>query len=161
MNGAPGDSLAKQAAALRVIVGAMAGGVALLGAVTLFLFVRGPAAPASPKAFDTLRLFSIVDAVLFLSSWAMSGVLFQTLSAPGTFAALQSAVIVRAAAREGSALLGIVVCLLGALSGALRVQPAYWANALPGALFVGWVLATLPSEDSIRGLLLDGSAQKR
>ena len=155
MNGAPDERTGALAAAagLRVILLAMAGGVAMLAVFVLVTYRRGPAAPLDARAFATLRVFSLLDLLLSLSCWTTSAFLFKSLSAPRTPAAYQTASVARAALREGPALLGLIACFLGASSGALRVQPAYWANALPAAAFVGWVLASLPDESSVRQAL--------
>lgn len=154
----PDDGAARVAATLKIIHLAMAGGLVLLGCVVAFLYSKGTPAAGSQAA---MPLFSILTALMTAALWPASTFLFGLLSRPGTVEAVQGAYIVRAAMREGPALMGLVACLMGAGNGALRDQPAYWANALPALLFVGWVLSFLPDEHAVRARLLDGSTQKR
>jgi hypothetical protein len=153
--------LAVTARMLKLIHAAMAGGILMMGAVVGFFYVQNAAKVPPENAFATLRLLSAVAAVMTAAAWTASSVLFKTLAAKASGpAGVQTAFIVRAALREGPALLGLVICMLGALNGALRVQPVFWAASLPAWLFVGWIALSLPDERSLRDVL-DASAQNR
>jgi hypothetical protein len=60
-----------------------------------------------------------------------------------------AAFIIRAAMREGAALLGLVVAFLCAQQGVLRLYPAYWANAAPFVLFLVFAKMHWPTAENL------------
>jgi hypothetical protein len=154
----PGELLA-----LQILTGAFAMGVLLFLAVTVLLWIAG-SGDRAPGDQD-LGLFPIlttVNAVLFtgclVSGLALHGFLTRDLgraaSAAQFLAGLRGPALLRLSLLEGSALFGIVVCLLGVIQGAVRSLPWIWANSAPALFFLLFSLATFPTRERVVDLFL-------
>jgi hypothetical protein len=152
---------------LQVLQAAMGVGVVMFGGVVLFLsHMMGGGTSAPAKASDVVRMLSLVNAAVFCLLALAAAVLPELVANPGrTFKQaagaapsvapgdleeafqwkLGAARVLRLAPLEGSALMGLVVCLLGVMDGSVRADPAYWCNALPAAVFIAYVIATFPT----------------
>lgn len=134
----------------------MAGGVVITSVCAVLLAVFAPARTPLPGARELLPILSAVNALVAVVIYPLSSMLFRGV--PGTTGAdaearLRSAVIARAALREGSGLLGATVCIIGALRGALAARPLFWLNMLTPLVFVAVTLLNLPTEASLQDLL--------
>lgn len=144
----------RTAATLRLIAGAMGAGVVLLAGVAFYFFVAGEKTPQPGE----VRVINILTGIVMLQALAAIAAaefvwrkLLSRVEEPGAAdGAVLSASIVRLALREGAAMLGLVVCLLAALNGTLRVYPAYWVNLAPSAFFLFFLAARWPSLDGLR-----------
>ena len=157
---------------MRIITLALAGGVLLFACIVVFLSMT----TADPNALGTgftpdpapetnsmlpmlswVHLFAFVAAVFF--AVVVGGMIeskqFDTFKSKmdspesAAYSAIQAGHIVKLAVLEGAALLGVVVCLLAAVSGQLREQPFYWINLTSAGLFILYALATLPTKEQV------------
>lgn len=129
-------------------------GVVLFAGVAVWQWAVSAATPQPGDA----RLINMLTTVAM--GWSVAAILLseklfkKLLSAVDNPAradsAVQTAWIVRAAVREGAAMLGVVVCLLAALKGVLQAFPAYWVNLVPAALFLGFLATRWPSLENLR-----------
>jgi F0F1-type ATP synthase membrane subunit c/vacuolar-type H+-ATPase subunit K len=138
---------------LQIVVGALPLGVlSFLGVV---LYTHSNATHVAAEAdLSTARLLSINTALVTLGAWAARGVVGQRVLSGEALRetgpqAVRSWCIVRAALAEAPALVGLVVCLLGATSGAMRADPLLWLNTLPLVLQLAATAATFPTLDSL------------
>ena len=148
----PEDVPESVAATLRAILLPMAGGLCLLAAVTVFFYLKSAGvvpAPERVRAENTMTMFAMaVGAALIVASEAVWRHMLRT--SPGTVGErLTVAFILRAAMREGAALLGLVVAFLCAQNGVLRLYPAYWANCAPFVLFLVFAKAHWPTAQNL------------
>jgi hypothetical protein len=140
------------AAHLRVILFAMAAGLCLLAAMIVFFYARsaGVVPDAAHVRLDntiTMVAMAFAAATIVVSEAVWRGVL---RGAKGPLAQrVETAFLVRAALREGAALLGLVAALLCALSGVLRLYPAYWANFAPFGLFLVFAKLHWPTAENL------------
>ncbi len=143
---------AETAAVLRAILLAMAGGLCLLAAVVVFSHARSAgvvpdAARVRAENAMTMAAMAAAAALIVASEAVWRGVL---RGGRGALAQrVRTAFIVRAALREGAALFGLVVALLCARSGVLRLYPAYWANFAPFALFLVFAKMHWPTAENL------------
>jgi len=142
---------------LQILTGACAMGALLFLAMTLALSASGIEEAPRDEDLVLFPILSGVNAVMFASCFTL-GFLFYRLgtrslgraaSAAELFATLRGAAILRLALLEGSALLGVVVCFLGVLQGAVAKQPLIWANAAPAVIFILFTLATFPTRERV------------
>ena len=137
---------------LRVLLAAMAGGLCLLAAVVVYFSASysGPAPGAALVAtLNRLTMTAMAAAAaLIVASEAVWRALLRA-DAGAAAARLQSAFLARAALREGAALCGLVVALLCATHGVLRLYPAYWSNFVPFALFLIFAQLHWPTPESL------------
>ncbi|MDX6769609.1 MAG: hypothetical protein SF051_08765 [Elusimicrobiota bacterium] len=148
------------ASVLRLVAAALAAGVLLAAGVAGWLYLGGAGRPVPPNG---ARLVNILT--MAAMAWTLAGIaageflwrrLVRAIEEPARAgAAVRSAFIVRLALREGTALLGLVVLVVGALNGVLAAFPAYWVNAAPAALFLFFVWARWPSLDNLREQVKD------
>jgi hypothetical protein len=61
--------------------------------------------------------------------------------------------IIRLALLEGAAFFGLAVVLIAKMTGVVAAAPVYWLNALSAVIFIGFVMFTLPTRDTINDLL--------
>jgi hypothetical protein len=143
---------------IQILTGAMAGGVLLFLLVTLALWALGGMDEApGDRDLSLFPILSGVNAVMFVSCLTAGFVLYRlqtrnvgrAASAAELLAALRGATVLRTSLLEGSALFGIVVCLLGVLQGTVGEQPWIWANAAPAAAFLLFTLATFPTRERV------------
>lgn len=152
------ENVANTVRTLRVILGAMCAGIALLAAVVLWSAFGAAPRPGSPPP----QVFSVVNMAVFFSALGVHFLLPRLLakSSEPTPASWQTSMIVRHAPLEGSALLGLVVCFLAAPTGALAAQPALWLNALPAVFFWAVVARNWPSEQVYQDFRLAAGAPR-
>jgi hypothetical protein len=137
---------------LQVLLFAMAMGLSLLAAVVLYLYFKSAGVvpdPARVRADNNLTMVAMAVAAAAIvaseAGWrqllrAGEGALSERVS---------SAFIVRAAAREGAGMMGLVAALLCAQHGVLRLYPAYWANFAPFGLFLVFAKMHWPTAESL------------
>jgi len=142
---------------LRVIAGAMAAGLALLAAMVFYFHMKVVDRLPTTESLRTINLLTTVTMLFTLIAVFVSELVWRTrvrvATAENLVASAQSAYIARSAAREGAALLGLVVALLAAQGGVLRLYPAYWANLAPAVLFGTYLWAHWPSEANLKAEL--------
>lgn len=145
---------------LRLLSGALSAGVLAFAGVVAFLYARSGGGPLAPNA---ARLINILT--MGAMAWTVAGIALgeflwrrgvRAITAPAAAdAGVQAAYLIRLVVREGTALLGLCVLLLGALNGVLAAFPAYWVNAAPAVLFLFFVWARWPSLDGLRAQVRD------
>lgn len=156
---------------LRILYMAFGGGVLLFAAIVIGLFYTS-VGNAEGERHGIVRLLSSVHLPMALGLWLaafMSGNFFyspgnlkravnmsmSTLSgrdptpAQKCLFVIRMAIILRTALLEGVALFGIVICLLGANSGALRENPIYWLNLSSTGVLVLSLALTFPSHQRL------------
>lgn len=134
---------------LQVIAFAMGAGLALMAG--LVLWAHGNSAAAVPSAAQvksvnalTAIMMAVSLAFIVVSELAWRSLL---LKSPRPLSGrVQTAFIVRLACREGAGLLGLTVAYIAAVSGVLRVYPAYWVNLAPFGLFLVFLATHWPAE---------------
>ena len=144
---------------LRVLCVGMSGGVLLLAAwVAWTYFSDSVVTHANAARF--INIMTMVAMGWTLAAIATGEVLWRRLvrgiaSPADADGVVHTAFVLRLALREGAAILGLVVCFLGAGNGVLRAYPAYWVNAAPAALFLLFWWARWPSLDNLRSQVRD------
>ena len=139
---------------LRTIAFAMGMGIALLTAISVFLYSRSGAAVPTPQSLKFINMMTIVSmaasvAVIFVSEIAWRKMLAGA-SAADVNARTQTAFVVRAAMREGAALAGTVTFFLACQDGVLRAYPAYWVDLVPAGLFWSFLYLHWPSLENLK-----------
>jgi hypothetical protein len=145
----------RAAATLRVVSGAMGGGVIVLSALAVSAHLRSAGAAPLPQDVRVINMMTVMTMAWSLAAIVAGETLWKRRLASvenpaGADAAVTAAFVIRLACREGSALLGGVVCLLAAMKGVLRAYPAYWVDLVPAALFFGFLAARWPSLEGLR-----------
>ncbi len=137
---------------LQVIAFAMGSGLALMAGLVLWAHHNAAAAvPSAAQVKSVNALTAIMTAaalVLIVGSELAWRSLLLKSSRPLS-GRVQAAFIVRLACREGAGLLGLTVAYVAAVSGVLRVYPAYWVNLAPFALFLVFLATHWPTEDRL------------
>lgn len=137
---------------LKIIAGAMGGGLTLMAGLVAWSYVNAAGKVPTP---DNVRLINLLTTVamliavtcIFASEFVWRRVLKNSSGSLG--ARVQTAFIVRLALREGGALIGMTVAYLAAVNGVVRVYPAYWVNMVPYGLFLGFLAAHWPSSEKL------------
>jgi hypothetical protein len=139
---------------LRVISLAMGNGIALLIALIVFLYMRSAAAVPTPQALKLINTLTILSMAYSVGAIVVSEILWKKMIGEATAsdvnAKTQSAYILRAAMREGAALLGGVTLLLAGQNGVLRAYPAYWVDLAPAALFWSFLYLHWPTLENLK-----------
>ena len=176
----PGD---KPLRPLQIIQAAMGNGVVLFAAVVCFLSRQEHVARAeAEKPNDLLRSLCLLNAGVFCLCVLIAavvpplavnmGALFRrAASASGEGSPGQLAVafmqkffkakMLRLAPLEGSAMMGLVACLIPALDGTLAQNLIYWYNAAPAAVFLAYVIVSFPTAGRIEKLFAAELARAR
>ncbi|HEX4047184.1 MAG TPA: hypothetical protein VH309_05095 [Elusimicrobiota bacterium] len=140
--------------ALRAVAFAMGGGVALLGAFSLFFYFRSSPAAPSARSVRLVNLLTAVSMAAAFSAIVVSELVWKKMaagaSAADANARTRTAFIARAALREGAALLGTVTFFLACQDGVLRAYPAYWVDLAPAALFWSFLWMHWPSLENLK-----------
>lgn len=153
---------------LQVVQGALTMGVVSFALVLGMLRAGGFGSSAEPTegGLSTVRMLGGVVLLLSVSAVVASLFAFAAILRAERVAAIvrgedagegaarlldlvRTAYILRLAILEAPAMLGLVVCLLATMNGALASRPALWLNALPAALLVAFSLATFPTRDRL------------
>ena len=144
---------------MQVVQAALMAGVLVFGLVVMLLAIR-PQTMGTPTPARMLTLFSLVHGAMAVGTWSLAPLLQTALLArarpesgagvgTAALAAIRSAGLLRLALLEGTALFGLVVCLLAALGGALREQPLYWLNALSALAFLAYAALSFPTRERV------------
>ena len=154
----PADGLDEgMAKTLSVIAFAMGNGVALLTAVTLFLYFRSSAAVPTPQSLKLINMLTMLSAAGSFAAIVASEIAWKKMLtgavAADVNAKTQTAFIIRAAMREGAALMGSVTLFLACQDGVLRAYPAYWVDLAPAALFWTFLYLHWPSLENLKAEL--------
>ncbi|NUM81407.1 hypothetical protein HUU42_11435 [bacterium] len=72
---------------------------------------------------------------------------------------IRTAMILRLAMLEASAIFGIVICLLAVTNGVMHHYPEYWLNLITAALFLSLVVMLFPNRERIEGIFVNKVAQ--
>ncbi|MBX7153210.1 ATP synthase F0 subunit C [bacterium] len=72
---------------------------------------------------------------------------------------IRTAMILRLAMLESSALFGLVICLLAVTNGVMHHYPEYWLNLITAALFLSLVVMLFPNRERIEGIFVNKIAQ--
>jgi hypothetical protein len=152
---------------LQVVAATMGLGVLTFVVVVVGLYL-GPMSERRADGLGILPVLTIVSMAVFLACLPLSAILGRTLvsralaTASGEdlpvrgVQALRTATVVRLALLEAAAILGVMVCLLGTLTGALRNAPLYWVNLLPAAVFLMILMLTFPGRARLEQAVEDG-----
>lgn len=141
---------------LRSIQFALAAGVVLFVVVVLFLVSSFPQ-PVSDER-SVLNALTAVNVVLFLAVFGLSAsiaralIRFVTPQNASTDAwknSIRQAWILHLASREMAAVAGVVVTLVGVMTGVLPEHAMYWVNVIPAILFVFQCLTDTPGIDRL------------
>jgi hypothetical protein len=139
---------------IRTIAFAMANGIAMLIAVSLFFYARSTTVVPTPASLKFINMMTIVSmaasvSVIFASEIAWRKMLAGAVAADVN-AKTQTAFIVRACMREGAALIGSVTLFLACQDGVLRAYPAYWVDLVPAGLFWSFLYLHWPSLENLK-----------
>lgn len=158
--------------ALQVLHFAFAAGVVLFAAVVVGFFFMGDAPQQGQEDGMPLDMLSLVHAALAFGVWTIGPLLFnnrllrgklptgettypvmqgQNLDDPAVrcLLVIYGASILRIAMFEAPALFGLVICLLGVMSGTIHGQPLYWLNAISAAVLIVFVAVTFPTREQM------------
>lgn len=148
------------ARSLRLIAGAMGASVAALAGVAAWVALSPGAEPPSPG--DVRLVNGLTTAVM---GWTLAAVIagevlwrraLRRVENPAhADSAVRAGFILRVALREGPAALGLAAVALAGREGVLRAYPAYWVNAVPAALFLGFLAARWPALDALRAEIVE------
>jgi hypothetical protein len=132
----------------------MGNGIALLTAISLFLYWRSNGAAPTPQSLKVVNTMTILSmaasfAAIVASEFAWKKMLIGAVEG-NVNSKTQTAFIVRAALREGAALAGAVTLLLACQDGVLRAYPAYWVDLVPAALFWSFLYLHWPSFENLK-----------
>lgn len=154
----PGDGLSEEnSRSLRAIAVAMGLGIALLAAVSLYFHARSPVDAPSPPSLKLVNLLTILSMAVTLAGIAASEIAWPRLLAGATAENVNAktwlSFVVRAALREGPALLGTATFFLACQNGVLRAYPAYWVDLVPAGLFWSFLCVHWPSLENLKAEL--------
>jgi hypothetical protein len=154
----PADALEEgMARTLRTIGFAMGMGLALLSAVSIFLYARSLSVVPTPQSVKFINMLTILSAAYAFGAIVVSEILWKKMLggavAADVNAKTQLAFIIRAATREGAALLGGVTFFLACSDGVLRAYPAYWIDLAPTVLFWSFLYLHWPSLENLKSEL--------
>ncbi|WP_457651357.1 hypothetical protein [Rhodocaloribacter sp.] len=150
---------------LQVIYLAIAMGVALFAVVVVALFAwqTGDVEPTETQ-FSLVRFLTLahvlVAATVYLFAGALAYRKVLETEAPDAGAnageealkRIRTAEIVRLALFEGTAMLGLVTCLVSAIFGVLREAPVYWLNLFSTFVLLGFVGRNFPTADRLEAV---------
>ena len=138
-------------------------------AAIVFVMLTMPPVVATPSDASLIDILSMLNLVVLASAWFVGSFIFQKLLASGIsseiagndrtmkaeviLASLKSAMIVRLAMLEGSAVFSLTVCLLGVMRGVLPEESIYWFNLVPIAVLIGYSVSNFPSSGKILSIL--------
>jgi F0F1-type ATP synthase membrane subunit c/vacuolar-type H+-ATPase subunit K len=153
------EKLAASARTLTVIARGMGAGLLLFAAADVVVYLRAVDRSPTPESLRTINLLTTIAMGYALAGIFVSEMLWRSklraAREEDVAATVRTAFIVRTAVREGAALLGVVVALLAAQGGILRVYPAYWADFAPAALFGSYLWAHWPSAANLKAELAE------
>jgi len=144
---------------IRIIQLSMAAATAIFSGLIVFVYFSAPPTWDIQKP-NPVPIFSVINGIMFVVMWMLGPILLKIMRqaaptqgknpamSPEVTAAVkwQAHRLVVLATREGSAMFGLVACLLGAKSGVLAAHPIYWLNALPAAAMIRYAISNLPTE---------------
>ena len=147
---------------LRLIAAAMGGAVLALAGVATWAALSPGAEP--PSAGDVRLVNGLTTAIM---GWTLVTVIagevlwrraLRRVENPAhADSAVRAGFIMRAALREGPAALGLGAVAFAGREGVLGAYPAYWVNAVPAALFLGFLAARWPTLDALRAEIVEKS----
>lgn len=159
-----------------VAIALLLGATLFLGIVLLLFFTEpGDAVSAERAETNTVPLISLVHLCMACGSYITAYFLYQyfvnpkRLTTPKTFSRfiqpmpemsmegmagglIYIGFIFRAALMEGTALFGLIVCLLGVLNGTIQNEPIYWLNLSSYVIFAGMILWTFPTKERLESI---------
>ncbi len=140
-----------------------AGVLIVLGMVLVRHLGLGPEGKPTAGSVSLIRTLSGVNGLGVLLAYGLGQIFFRRniraaqsepdKNASSLIEALRSAIVLRLAIAEGSALLGLAVCFLGTADGTLREFPDYWWNLLSPAAFLALVIFTFPTRSKLADVL--------
>ena len=159
----------------RIIYLALLSGVTVFLGIILLLAYSQSQSNQSANSQDILPILTTVHIILALTAYFVSFIVFRLLTNPVRLrkitlpAAMPSgrqistpeqmylvtvftASIIRAALFEGSALFGLIICLMGALDGSIQRYPVYWLNLFSFVIMAGMMIYTFPSRTKLEDL---------
>ncbi|GIV59842.1 MAG: hypothetical protein KatS3mg043_0931 [Rhodothermaceae bacterium] len=151
----------------QIIMLALAMGVTLFGVVVLVLYLAQPVGePPDASDVELIRMLTLGHALVGVAVYTVSGRVYRlaldraTPAGPAprvpaleeaatVLGRMRAAEIVRLALFEGTALFGLVVCLLGVTNGVMQAYPVYWLNLLSAVAMVGFVARNFPTAERL------------
>lgn len=137
---------------LQIIAFAMGAGLALMSGLVFWAHLNSAEAapgPAQVRLVNTLTAIMMGTALALIVASELAWRFLLRMTSRPLSGRIQTAFIVRLACREGAGLLGLTVAYIAAVSGVLRVYPAYWVNLAPFGLFLVFLATHRPSEDRL------------
>jgi hypothetical protein len=152
--------------ALRIIYLVLVIGIAIILALILFLHVLDGSNTGDDTSLRIVQILTFVHVVVAFSLYVVASVLPSVLLSPAALERsrarnpsiapvdlaldlIRRALLLRLVLFEGTALLGLIVCMLGELFGVLRAQPIYWLNVVTTFILFAYVAANFPSEERL------------
>jgi hypothetical protein len=68
------------------------------------------------------------------------------------FQVIKAASIVRLGLMEGLAMYGLVICMVAAQLGVLKIYPIFWLNTLSSVVLVGYIVHSFPTKERLEGI---------
>jgi hypothetical protein len=144
---------------LRAVAFAMCNAVLALVALAVFFHFRSASLVPDPGMVKLVNGMTMLAMGLACAAIVLSEIVWKKMLAGATAAdanrKVVSAYAVRAALREGAALLGCAALFVAAHSGVLRAYPSYWVDLAPAGLFISFLYAHWPSLARLKAELAD------
>lgn len=139
---------------LRLLSFAMGLGIAFLVLISIVFYTRSSAVVPTPAAVKMINMLTVISMGYALATIVVSEIVWKKMLAGAAAADVnmktQKAFIVRAATREGGALLGGISFFIACQNGVLRAYPAYWIDLAPAALFWSFLYFHWPSLENLK-----------
>lgn len=145
------------------------GATVFLGVV---LISYSASVPDQTQTNSILPVLTIVHAVEASFSYLAAFFIYRFCTSPGGLAFLQkqnavqgdlqvpfvgaifTGYILSAALLEGTALFGLVVCMVGTMDGTILQSPVYWLNLFSYVVFSAFILKTFPTKPRLENIFL-------
>jgi hypothetical protein len=139
---------------LRLLSFAMGLGIAFLALISTVFYARSADVVPAPSAIKMINMLTVISMGYALATIVASEIVWKKMLSGAVAADVnmkaQKAFIVRAATREGGALLGGVTFFIACQNGVLRAYPAYWIDLAPAALFWSFLYFHWPSLENLK-----------
>lgn len=140
---------------LKIIYGALLSGILLFAAVILYFLIN--ASPEQSDRQDILLLLTGIHGVIALTTYSAAPIIFRNRlsvtqgpdhesTIDSIFEVIVSAYIIRLALYEGTAVFGLVICLLVTVWGTFPSNPEFLLNGLTAVLFLLVTAMTFPTQ---------------
>ena len=139
---------------LRMLSFAMGLGIGFLALISMAFYARSSQVVPAPSAVKMINMLTVISMGYALATIVASEIIWKKMlsgvSAADVNMKAQKAFIIRAATREGGAVLGAGTVFIACQNGVLRAYPAYWIDLAPAALFWSFLYFHWPSLENLR-----------